>query len=109
MKNTTDSIERLSAPAGSVTSVQVTLTADKDLPESTANALGEMCRLAVEQLERGGVEDEIRWFGPDAPKCEECGRIVMSGEAERGVCYCGAVISQNDQTQQPRNEAPDHE
>ena len=85
----------LAATGGSVSSVQVTLTADRDLPESTANALAEMCRLAAEQLERGGFEDENRWFGPGAPKCDECGRIVMAGEGERGVCYCGAVLSQN--------------
>ena len=47
--------------------VVVTLAADKDLPEATANALGELARLAAEQLARGGFEDENRWFGPDAP------------------------------------------
>lgn len=95
IEDQTASPTRLAAPAGSVTNVQVTLTADKDLPESTANALAEMCRLAAEQLERNGFEDENRWFGPDAPKCDECGRIVMAGEGERGVCYCGAVLPQN--------------
>lgn len=37
-----------------------------------------------------------------APKCQRCGRIIMSGELAKGVCYCGAEISRNTEARQPQ-------
>lgn len=35
------------------------------------------------------MTDENIVIPPNAPSCPACGRVIMSGEWERGSCYCG--------------------